>query len=151
MRRVHRLPWLQIVRRAKDGWREGTLSMRLRVLGGSMERPIRTSRRLYRGVCIRYAAGVTDQGPQSVVDLEIEATFAVAGRGIFVAARLLNPHIPFTMSETPKLGDIPIERWIEVPRKLGADGKPRFDYVVFRLVSAADRTNIRPGQRIVLH
>ena len=91
-----------------------------------------------------------DPDGRTAIDIEIEETFAVSGRGVFVSVRLLNPDPVFTMSETPTLGEVPIERWLDVPRKLDANGMARFDYVIFKLVSPADRVNLQPGQRTVL-
>jgi hypothetical protein len=84
------------------------------------------------------------------VEFEIEHTFAVSGRGTFVAARPLTPRAIFTLPENPTLGGVPIERWFDIPRSLDRDGQPRTDYVVFQLTRPEDRTNFQPGQRVVL-
>ena len=64
--------------------------------------------------------------------VKIEDTFAIAGRGVFVAARLIG-FADFTLGESATIGECPIEPWLAVPRRLLPDGQPDLTYVVFKL------------------
>lgn len=84
------------------------------------------------------------------VEFEIEYTFNVKGHGSFVAVRIQDPHGDFTLPEKPMLGAAAIERWVEQPRSVRADGRPRNDQFVFKLINPEDRATFQPGQRVFL-
>lgn len=84
------------------------------------------------------------------IEFEVEHTFSVDGRGVFVAVRLLTSDSAFTLSDTPTLGAIPVERWLDQPRTIKPDGTARTDQFVFKLVRPEDRDAFHPGQRVRL-
>jgi len=84
------------------------------------------------------------------VEFEIENTFAVTGRGEFVAARLVSASNAIAMSDRRSLGTVSIERWLDIPRSIGSDGSPRTDLFVFKLARPEDRDRLRAGQTVVL-
>jgi len=84
------------------------------------------------------------------VEFEIENTFTLTGRGEFVTARLLSASSAFTMSDSPALGSVPIERWFDMPRSTRSDGSPRLDLFVFKFARSEDRDRLQPGQTVLL-
>jgi hypothetical protein len=80
----------------------------------------------------------------------IEQTFSVAGRGTFVATRLVSGGVDFTLSAAAILAGCGIEPWLDMPRKVGSDGQQELDYFVFKLREPADRHKLRPGQLVSL-
>ena len=56
----------------------------------------------------------------------------------------------FALSESPKLGGVPIVRYIGVPRKLKADGTQDFGIFGFTLVSPEDAEQLVEGEVVEL-
>jgi hypothetical protein len=80
------------------------------------------------------------------ITFRIEQTFSVADRGIFVGARLLSGNTDFILTDSATLAGYRIEPWVDIPRKLGANGLQELDFFVFKLRDTADRDKIQAGQ-----
>jgi hypothetical protein len=80
----------------------------------------------------------------------IDGTFEGGdGRG-YVVARAVDPAAAFTVSSDSSLGGCPVERWLDMPRALDADGHQRMDLFGFYLKHASDRPRLKTGDRVVL-
>lgn len=56
----------------------------------------------------------------------------------------------FTLSESPKLGDVRIKRHVSQPRALTPDGEPDLTQFSFVLLTANDLPNLPVGQIVEL-
>lgn len=81
--------------------------------------------------------------------LEVESSFT-AGDHAYVVARCLHTPCDFVLTGAATLDAHAIERWVDVPRALDANGKDRTDLFAFCLKSAADRAYFIVGRRITL-
>lgn len=72
------------------------------------------------------------------------------GCGIFVVARLLDPRMTFDVPSGTTLGGCPVQRWLEMPRAVDANGRQRQDLFGFCRTSVADLSRMRTGERVVL-
>ena len=70
-------------------------------------------------------------------------------RPVMVFARKMEPGA-FTLSETPKLGGVPIKPHVSQPRALTPDGRPDLTQFAFMLATASDLTNLSKGQVVEL-
>lgn len=84
------------------------------------------------------------------VQFEIEDIFEIKGRGILVSARCLGQMENLWVTENSRLGNVPIRKWFEIPRKLDGDGTLRLDCIFFRLKDETDRHNLKKGQIVSL-
>jgi hypothetical protein len=80
---------------------------------------------------------------------QIESVFQADGRA-YVIARLLDPAARFDVSPDATLGGFPVERWLDLPRALDANGQQRIDLFGFCLKSATDLDRLEIGQRVEL-
>lgn len=56
----------------------------------------------------------------------------------------------FTLSESPKLGGVPIKRYVSQPRCIAPDGQPDFSQFAFVLSTASDLPKLMVGQIVEL-
>jgi hypothetical protein len=87
---------------------------------------------------------------QVSLEFEVEDTFSVAGRGVFVSARLATPECAFAISDGATLGGRPIDAWFDIPRRLDFEGRQRLDCYVFKLRRAEDRAAFEIGKHVTL-
>jgi hypothetical protein len=80
----------------------------------------------------------------------VEEIFALGTHGTFVLVRLLSDDASFVLSENPRLGEVQLMRWVEVPSRFDADGQPVLNCFVFQLKSPEDESRLQVGQRVVL-
>jgi|GEM_PF-7115884 len=80
----------------------------------------------------------------------IEEIFALGTHGTFVLVRLSTGNASFDLSENPRLGDVPLMRWVEIPSRFDADGQPVLNCFVFQLKSPEDESRLQVGQLVVL-
>jgi hypothetical protein len=85
----------------------------------------------------------------SVVEFQIEQSFRAGGRG-YVVVRLLDRETRVELSTTPLLGGCPVERWLEMPRALDAEGRTRTDLFGFCLVRPDDLRRLSVGDHVDL-
>ena len=90
------------------------------------------------------------RSPQTTIEFEIEEIFDLRTHGTFVLVRLVSGDASFTLSESPKLGGVPLERWVEVPARFDADGQAVMNCFVFQLKSPQDQSRLQIGRRAVL-
>jgi hypothetical protein len=91
-----------------------------------------------------------DMATQTAAEFEIEEIFPLGNHGTFVVARLSSDTASFTLSENPRLGEVPLVRWVEIPSRFDADGQPVPNCFVFQLKSPEDESRLQVGQRTVL-
>jgi hypothetical protein len=83
-----------------------------------------------------------------VAQVVVDGTFESCGRG-YVVAHLLDPVAGFASPATA-LGGYPIDEWLDMPRVLDGGGCQRTDVLGFCLRNLADRTRLKPGDRVAL-
>jgi hypothetical protein len=83
------------------------------------------------------------------VPFEVEHAGTVGGRPV-VLARLLGPAGDLTVNAESTLEGRPLDPYLDVPRTLGPDGRPRLDLFAFRLRHERDLSHFAPGQRVLL-
>jgi len=83
-------------------------------------------------------------------EFQVEEIFGLGTHGTFVIARLLSDTPSFTLSENPRLGDVPLVRWVEIPQRFDADGQLVPNCFVFQLKSSKDESRLQIGQHVAL-
>jgi len=84
-----------------------------------------------------------------VAQFQVEGVFEAGGRS-YVVARLLDVNAQFEVLADARLGGVRVERWLDVPRALDADGKQRTDLFGFCLKDIGDRDLLKVGDRAEL-
>ena len=80
-------------------------------------------------------------------EFEIEYIFELKSRNkIYVFAKLLTPNSDWHLSDKSKLGDVEIEKSIDIPRKLDDDGNVRLNLFAFVLKNNNDRNKLKVNQ-----
>jgi hypothetical protein len=91
-----------------------------------------------------------DMATHTPSEFVIEEILRLGKYGTFVIARLLSGDASFELSENPRLGEVPLMRWVEIPSRFDADGQPILNCFVFQLKSPEDESWLKVGQRVVL-
>jgi hypothetical protein len=79
------------------------------------------------------------------IKLEIESVFNVAKRGTFVGVRLIDPSKNFRVTEKSFLGGVELERFLDIPRSIDANGRQRIDIAFLQLKNPDDKGKLIPG------
>ena len=87
-----------------------------------------------------------DRGFQ--VECEVELATLIGGCRPIVMVKIGSEK--FALGSEPMLAGRVIERWMDIPRALDADGNPRLDLFAFQLRDAADLAGFAAGQRVIL-
>jgi len=74
---------------------------------------------------------------QTPPEFVIEEVFGLGTHGTFVLVRLSSGDASFALSENPRLGEVPLVRWVEIPSRFDADRQPVLNCFVFQLKSPA--------------
>jgi hypothetical protein len=82
------------------------------------------------------------------LQFEIEAVLTHSARVTVFARQLVNE--PFALSETARLGGLPIHAHLSMPRALNSDGSPRLDLFAFQLRTHSDLSALSVGQLVTL-
>jgi hypothetical protein len=69
---------------------------------------------------------------------------------ICVFAKLLTPALNWKLTEEPKLGQVEIENWFDIPRSLDKNGNVRLDLFAFVLKNNNDEDKIQVSQIVEL-
>jgi hypothetical protein len=85
-----------------------------------------------------------------VIDFEIIGTSFHHNRGQFIWALILHSGVNFEVEDGAIFGGIPIYPYIEMPRLLDDNGKPRLDVFVFRPLQPMQEGNFVIGQKVEL-
>jgi len=85
----------------------------------------------------------------AAVRFQLESAFQAGGRG-YVVARLLDPEASIEVGPGASLGGCRVERWLDTPRALDADGNQRGDLFGFCLVEVGDLSRLSPGDFVEL-
>ena len=81
---------------------------------------------------------------------EIEFIVRLSARDqIIIGAKRLND-VDFKMSDTSSLGNIPIEKFIDIPRAHDKEGNIRLDLFAFILKNKSDKDKLSIGQTVEL-
>lgn len=64
--------------------------------------------------------------------LRIDSVFSLKPDKVFVLAELLTP-IDFSVSDQSKLGCVPLEKFLDIPRKIDKTGQPILNIFAFCL------------------
>jgi hypothetical protein len=83
------------------------------------------------------------------VELEVEGTLRVRGTA-YVFARVLEDGGNFTFCRGSTLSGIPLQPYLDIPRAVDANGRPRLDLFAFALQDPADAAHFEVGQRVEL-
>jgi len=71
-------------------------------------------------------------------------------RGHFIMARSIDGRLDFEIKEGATLGGIPVYHYVEMPRTLDENGKPRLDIFVFRSWPEIRLVDLVKGQHVEL-
>jgi hypothetical protein len=85
-----------------------------------------------------------------VIDFEIIETFFLHDKGQFIIARILDSEINFEMKNGAIFGGIPIYPYVDMPRSLDENKKPRLDVFVFKPLIPTQKCDFVKGQTVEL-
>jgi hypothetical protein len=77
---------------------------------------------------------------------EIEAFFELSSKKqVYVLARILDKDFNFKLTDDSRLGNVPIEKWFDIPRAQDANGNVRIDLFAFLLKNVDDKELLKIG------
>lgn len=84
------------------------------------------------------------------IEFEIIGTHFHHNRGQFIFARILDSSINFEVTEETTFGGIPVYHYIDMPRMLDENNKPRLDIFTFRPIKPLEKGDFTKGQIVEL-
>ena len=85
------------------------------------------------------------------IQFEIESIFEITLRQqVYVLAKLLNDDIDFELTDKSTLGEVPIEKWLDIPRAQDENGNQRLDLFAFALRNKNQKEELNIGQIVEL-
>ena len=85
------------------------------------------------------------------LQFQIESIFRLQAQNkIYVFAKQLNTDVNWELTETTKLGQVLIEQWLDIPRKLDKAGNIRLDVFTFALKNNEDENKLAVNQIVEL-
>lgn len=81
---------------------------------------------------------------------EIEEIIRITNRGYFVLGRIQESGINCQITENSKLGNVEIEKFMDIPRVLDEKGNQRLDLFAFKLKNRSDKSKLFKGQIVEL-
>lgn len=85
------------------------------------------------------------------IQFEIEEVIRISFRNKFyVFVKELIPGIDWNLSDQSNLGEVEIEKWLDIPRAHDKNGNIRFDLFVFELKNNDDNDTLTKGDIVEL-
>jgi len=82
---------------------------------------------------------------------QIEAVVNISSQDkVYVLARELKVETNWKLSENARLGEVEIEKWLDIPRSLDENGSQRMDLFAFCLKNTYDKDKLKIGDIVEL-
>ena len=95
------------------------------------------------------ATGASPGAVSAAVELEVERILEMRGTA-YVFARVLEDVGDFTVQRGSTLAGMPLQPYLDIPRAVDVNGRPRLDLFSFALQNPADVAHFEVGQRVEL-